>query len=219
VASSAELAKLLPPAVRLVRSAENIGFGRANNLGAEQAKGDILFLLNSDTIVRSDILSAAEVRFAADGRLGILAPRLDLPDGNRQAFAFGALPTLADAVLRRHRSEPLEWVSGAALFIRRELFASLQGFDPGFFMYFEDVDLGYRAKQAGWHLAVAEDLSLVHLGGASTSRQAARRKDYYYQSQERLFAKHHGRWPVLLLKILRWPYRALGAWRLLESKQ
>lgn len=198
---------------RTVSNQKNLGFGQANNLGAKIANGRFLFFLNSDTIIKENILPALSDFFDRDESIGIISPRLILEDGFKQPNAFGKYPTLKNLIFERPK-EPsasqsnffqVDWVSGAALIIRKEIFQKLGGFDEKFFMYFEDADLCLRAARLGKKIMVFNGAQVTHLVGRSIKKGKIR-KNYYYISQNYFFEKHYGKPAMYLLKILRWPY-------------
>lgn len=201
--------------IKLIANQKNLGFAGANNQGAAIAQGDFLFFLNSDTIISTDVLSDCLQLFRRDESLGIISPRLLLPDGSYQQAAFGNFPKLKKLIFKRQQKnlEPkldssylaVDWVSGCALMIKREAFKDLKGWDENFFLYFEDVDLCRRAWQNQYRVAVCLSTNLVHLGGQSLAPSLAKRR-VYYRSQDYYFRKHHGCAQAILLKILRLPY-------------
>jgi len=201
--------------IKLIANQKNLGFAGANNQGAAIAQGDFLFFLNSDTIISTDVLSDCLQLFRQDDSLGIISPRLLLPDGSYQKAAFGNFPKLKKLIFKRQQKnlEPkpdssylaVDWVSGCALMIKRKAFKTLNGWDEQFFLYFEDVDLCRRAWQNQYRVAVCLSANLVHLGGQSLAPSLAKRL-VYYRSQDYYFRKHHGRTQAALLKILRLPY-------------
>ncbi|MDD5031952.1 MAG: glycosyltransferase family 2 protein [Patescibacteria group bacterium] len=200
----------------IIANKENIGFGAANNLGAKTARGEYLFFLNSDTIIRNDILAPAEKIFSSSKNIGILAPQLILLSGDKQPEAYGRFPNLANLFIRKFRKIfakenkilPVDWVSGAALFIRKNVFQKISGFDENFFMYFEDIDLCKRVRDINYEVAVLPSISVVHLGGKSLKDNKTRKK-YYYFSQDYFYKKHYGKSKLFLLKIIRWPYKLI----------
>ncbi len=198
-----ELKRHLPDCT-LVISDTNLGFGGANNLGAKEAKGEILFFLNNDTILTSDVLTPLIDTLDRNRTMGILGPSLQNRDGTFQ-MSFGLFPSLINEwetqrLGRRFNRQTgnakevvegwmHEWITGAALLIRKECFVRLGGFDPSYFMYFEDVDLCYRAHQLGCAIGYDPECSLVHLGGMSYgSGEAVIRKEYR-RSQLRFYDK------------------------------
>lgn len=200
--------------IKIIANSKNTGFGPANNQGAQMAKGDYLFLLNSDTIIKDNILLKLEEFLSENKDAGIVAPKLFLGDGSEQPFAFGDYPCLLSLIFEKFKKPPkylegpfeVEWVSGAALIIKRKLFERLGGFDEKFFMYFEDIDLCKRAKEMNYKVFINPKISLTHLCGKSPSR-FIKRKSYYYKSQDYFYKKHYGSLIMYSMKIIRWPYK------------
>ena len=195
------------PGVTWVACDDNGGFGRGNNTGAAHARSEILLFLNNDTVIRSDFVSPLLRRFEERPDAAIVGPRLINEDGSFQLSA-GRLPTfarealdkvIAAAIARRigpvsgiverafARAKPVEWVTGAALAIRRDVFQRLRGFDEAFFMYFEDKDLCARARDAGYEVWFEPAAEIVHQRGGSASPRMAR---IYRESQLRYYRLH-----------------------------
>lgn len=174
--------------IRYIYSSENLGFGRANNLGMQAANGKYLFLLNSDTILLNNALKilydAAE---SYGGRLGVMGTIL-LDRQERPAHSFGRFITtgnsLSEPIVRAYgrltgkKSEiynpeipesaiGVEYVSGADMFLPREIFELTGGFDPDFFMYSEDTEWQYRIAQMGYDRVIIPEPRIIHLEGAS----------------------------------------------------
>jgi N-acetylglucosaminyl-diphospho-decaprenol L-rhamnosyltransferase len=181
------------PGVVFVQSAENVGFGGANNLGARQSRGRVLLFLNPDTEVRDGAIDRLHAHVAGMSNAGVVGCRLLNTDGSLQTSCVQALPTVLNQlldldVLRRllpraslwrtealfapgsGRPVPVEAVSGACMMVRREVFASMGGFSPAFFMYGEDLDLCARVSRAGFTNAYAGDCEVVHHGGGSSRK-------------------------------------------------
>ncbi|HVL63180.1 MAG TPA: glycosyltransferase family 2 protein [Microbacterium sp.] len=94
------------------------------------------------------------------------------------------------------------WLSGSCVMVRRAAFEAIGGFDEGFFMYFEDVDLGYRLSRAGWRNRFTPDAEVTHTGGHSTAGESAAMIRAHHRSAERFIRKKYGA-PVL------WPVRVV----------
>lgn len=187
------------PRLKTVHSSKNIGFGQANMLGSRIARGKTLFFINPDTVFLggslTSLLAAFEYRPKA-----IYGMALETPDGIREPWSAGIYPTLFSLFRANFglypRPLPWEarsvqavgWVSGAALAIRKDFFQSLGGFDPRFFLYFEDVDLARRAKESGGYIGVYPFLRFLHAGGKSHKSIPAQKK-YFHESQLRFFIK------------------------------
>jgi len=201
--------------ITLIANKKNVGFGRANNIGAKKAKGEIIFFLNSDTIVPCGTLKKLVKFFNDHPQIGIIGPKVILKNGSLQPYSFGDDPTLYGLIkskLMKKRSwaktKRVDWVTGAALAIRRQLFNDLFGFDENIFMYFEDNDLCLRARQMGFKVYLDAETSIIHLGGKSADDSKAK-KDIYFQSQDYFFSKHYGLTGKLFLKLMRLPYRLI----------
>jgi hypothetical protein len=204
------------PGVTWVACQENGGFGRGNNAGARHASGDVLLFLNNDTLIKSDFVSPLLRRFAESPAAAIVGPRLLNDDGSFQLSA-GRLPTFAQEMLDKGiavamaggggavsraversftRPRLVEWVTGAALAIRRDVFDLVRGFEEIFFMYFEDKDLCARVRHAGFQVWFDPASEIVHLRGGSASPRMAR---IYRESQLRFYRLHRSRLEQALL--------------------
>jgi len=194
--SAAAVAAAIPEA-RVVRLARNVGFGRAVNVGAAQARGDWLMLLNPDTEPVGDVIGELMAFTRAHPAHGIYAGRTLRADGTDDGrsvfgppslwgllcFATGlstvfprsrlfnqeALPGLDRSTVAR-----VPAASGCLLLVRRSLFAQLGGFTPDYFMYSEDVDLCLRATAIGASPVLVPDARVVHVGGAASTSAGKR---------------------------------------------
>ena len=229
---SAEMvAREFPDTVRLIRSEINLGFGPANNLAANAARGRYLVLLNSDAFFHPGALALAVARLDADPSIGIGGARLIFPDGSPQPSARTFHSILGTALVLSgiterfasmdkdpNRSADVDWVTGAFMIMRREAIAKTGLFDPAFFLYYEEVDLCRRVKKAGFRVLYWPDVVVTHLGGESSrtieselvSERHAQVVEWQMRSNFLYFRKHHGwqawpaRWIEETLYILRW---------------
>ncbi|MBM4438540.1 MAG: glycosyltransferase family 2 protein, partial [Actinobacteria bacterium] len=160
------------PDVRALRGARSLGFPRANNLGIACARGRHVLILNPDTELGPGALAALVRRLDMDPGLGIVGPRLRLPSGVLDPACRRSFPTWRSAALRLLRVPPRGWlgrdhaynlahespdvecavdaVSAACMLVRGDALRAVHGFDPGYFMYGEDLDLARRLRNAGW---------------------------------------------------------------------
>jgi GT2 family glycosyltransferase len=181
----------LPAGVRLIRNKENVGFARAHNRGIAVSTGDIVVLINPDTVVEKDFFRTLEAFFDETPRVGIVGPRILEADGELQLSARREISALSGflgrtslltrlfpksslvksqfpAVTEGSHPSPVDWVSGACMAIRRETLAGIGLLDERFFMYFEDADLCRRARTAGWLVYYLPQVEIVHQTGASS---------------------------------------------------
>jgi hypothetical protein len=200
--------------LKLIQSPQNIGFGRGVNLGAAAAKGEYLFFLNPDAELVFSALRPALQKFEADARLAILGAKIIDAKNNIQEWSAGEKITPWRIVknnlgfdpnkIFREQIDPLEvdWVSGGALLIRKDIFQKLGGFDEKFFLYWEDVDLCRRARKLGLKILYFPSVTARHLGGRSFENKAEQKK-HYYRSQDYYFEKHFGRFSSGMIRLLR----------------
>jgi len=196
---------------KVLANEQNLGFSVANNQGAGAASGEVLLLLNNDTITNMDFVSPILEQFHNCQDVGIIGPRVNNEDGSLQ-LSCGTLPSLTreaidkivyrfvdthNLLARRYverkfrKLQFVEWVTGAALFIRRGLFARLGGFDEEMFMFFEDKDLCARALQQSAKILYFPDVAVTHVRGATSAAQRSDSiRSAYQRSQLRYYNKH-----------------------------
>ncbi len=178
------------PDVTFLPTGGNVGYGLAANIGARDADSDWIVVANPDITWHPGALDA--LLEAADRwpRAAVLGPALLTEDGALYPSAR-ALPSLGRGIghallgwwwpanpwTRAYRKEsgrpvegPAGWLSGSCMLIRREAFDSVHGFDPSYFMYFEDLDLCERLGRAGWQSVYVPGAVCVHEGGHATSK-------------------------------------------------
>jgi hypothetical protein len=194
-----EAARRLFPDVRILRHDSARGFTASANEGLGAARGSFLFLLNSDTEVAPGALRRMLDAFETHPRLGAAGAELRFPDGAPQ-WSGGRLPTLpwlftlasgAMTLLERlpgyRRLRPvagparsrIEWVSAAAMLIRREAWLATGPFDARFRFYCQDVDFCDRLRQRGWDVTIVPEALVMHHGGATIARHGnALRRGY-----------------------------------------
>jgi N-acetylglucosaminyl-diphospho-decaprenol L-rhamnosyltransferase len=192
--SIAELVAAYPD-VRVVRSPGNVGYARAANLGTAATKAPIVAVLNPDTTVEPGTAGALVSRLQGESRLAACGPRLRNLDGTDYPSAR-SMPSIPIAIghgllglwwprnpftarYRQLDADPakprlVDWVSGAALWLRRRALDDVGGWDERYFMYLEDTDLCWRLRRAGWEVAYEPAGIVVHVQGASASRRPYR---------------------------------------------
>jgi len=203
------------PGVRVLPQPDNLGFAAANNIGAEEAKGDALLLLNNDAWLEPGALGLLADRLESDQRIGLVAPSLRYPDGRHQFSWSPARGVLGEALQRlRNGFEACSWVHGtlarglgglagrtwytaACVLIRSRAYRQIGGFDTSFFMYFEDVDLCIRLEEAGWRLVQESKAKVTHAGGF---RRNATVDDLYRPSQLLHYRVHRPAWEARLME-------------------
>jgi len=210
----------------LLRNADNVGFGRAMNRGAAAGRGEFLALLNTDVFLRPGTLEPLLVELDRCPSTGAVGPALRTPDGGYQV-SFGGRRTFGRELLqklflnarqarslkKRRRRRVVGWVSAAFLVVRRSAFEAVGGFDEEFFLYFEDIDLCLRLREACWDIVYLPAAEAEHEGGATTAARPWRSRYAYRKSQLYFYRKHNSRLSGFLLRLfLRLDFRLL-AWR------
>jgi len=220
---SVEMVRAEFPQVRLIANERNLGFTRGNNQGLALSRGRHVLFLNPDTEVVGDAL-ATMVHYMDDHPdVGALGPLLRYPDGSVQS-SRRRFPTLGTALFestllelwwpgnpwaRRYRmadwpddvEQEVDWVVGACLLARREVLDQVGGFDEGFFMYSEEMDLCRRIKAAGWRVVYLPSAQVIHHEGKSSEQVVPARHIHFQTSKVRYFRKYHGSWAAEVLRL------------------
>jgi hypothetical protein len=204
------------PRVRLIRSAANVGFGRGNNIGMAEARGEFFLLLNSDArLVDASLLRLAEL-LRGRPEVGVVGPRLRFEDGRLQwsAHRFASPGRLALEELGLYkllaparraevllggywdhdREREVDWVTGACMMLRRAVFEQTGGFDPRIFLYGEEVEWCHRIRGRGWTIVFSPAAEAIHRGHASAHRlmDETGRIDRCLLADDRMIAAWHG---------------------------
>ena len=203
---SVEMVEREFPEVRVLASRDNPGYGAASNQAIAACRAPYVLLLNSDVLLARDTLDVLADHLDANPRAAIVGPRLHNPDGTLQRSAHGfprpmtlrpivrRIPGLRDrSLLTWPHASPrvVKWVKGCALAIRRSAFDAVRGFDPEFFMYFEETDLCFRLIAAGWEIHFTPATVIVHKGGTSTSQARAEMALQFYASMRQFYHRHY----------------------------
>lgn len=214
------------PEVEFVQSEENIGFGRSNNLGFQRVKAKALLLLNPDTELKPGGVRFLYDELSRTSQAGIIGARLLNTDGTPQTSCVQSFPTplnqaLNSEILRRvfpnsklwgiaalqskDTPRPVEAVSGACMMLWSETFRQLDGFDPAYFMYGEDMDLCARAAQWKLNRIYVPRAEIIHHGGGSSTGKFSRVSAIFMRESINTFIHtHQGMFAA-------WRYRCLIA--------
>ncbi len=198
-----------------ISNTENVGFGRACNQALEVAEGRNVLFINPDTLVGESLLVNALKVFEEDEKIGAVG--VCLLDGNGQVLRESkrSIPTLWSAFTKfsglsdvfRHsaffngyyapelqykESGDIEVLPGAFMLIRKHVLDKLNGFDPRFFMYAEDIDLSYRITKAGYRIRYEGSLHVIHFKGESTEKSLTTYTNTFFHSMRLFIRKYKG---------------------------
>lgn len=210
------------PQFRLLRQTKNLGFTGGHNLAIAERKGRNVALLNSDTVVHQGAIQRITEFMAAEPAAGIVGPKLLNPDGSLQ-FSCRRFPNPVAAAFRNtflgrlfpnnrftrdylmtdwthDGPREVDWVSGAALFLRKEVVDKIGVLDDSLFMYCEDVDICKRAWNAGFKVMYLPDAVITHAIGRSTDKVANKMIVRFHRSMFRYYLKHDVKESFILAK-------------------
>lgn len=230
------------PWVHVIESMENLGFGRANNLAFQAARGRYIVLLNSDAFLQANTLSLSLDKMLADPSVGLASGRLVGRNGELQPSArmfpnplrqLLVISGLADKYPKsrffgqadRTWADPMQpaevdWVPGAYSIIPARILHEHGFFDPRFFLYYEEVDLCLRIQKAGYRIMYWPEICIVHVGGESSrqvktlemSKSGAQLELWRMRSTLLYYRKHKGS----MAAVVRWleeSWFVLRGWR------
>jgi Predicted glycosyltransferases len=236
---SADMIEAEFPNVRLLRSTTNLGFAAANNLAFKIATGRYFVLLNPDAQLEVDALQKSLLFMTMTPRAGLAGGRLLSPEGEEQPSArqfpslLNELIVISGLAARYPHSrffgrfdrtwantqEPatVDWVPGAYAIIRREALDQIGYFDERFFLYYEEVDLCRRIKEAGWEIWYRPEIVIRHIGGESSktvektefSSSGSQLVLWRMRSALLYYRKHHGWLAAWLLNKLETSWHSL----------
>lgn len=172
---------------KLIKSEVNLGYGKASNLGASRSQGEYLLILNPDTKFIDGSIDRMFSFIKKNSDVGIVAPRLNLPDGRIQSsvshspslvgaikeYIFGQSHAFSEYVPNGTHHTEVEVVYGAAILIKKEVFFKLKGFDDRYFLYFEELDLCRKIRKEGLKIIYFPETQVVHYHGQSVNQVIA----------------------------------------------
>ena len=213
------------PQVEYIANDFNAGFGRANNMALCRATGRYVLFLNPDTVVAERTVPECISYMDAHPETGAVGVRMQYGDGRFALESRRSLPTPSvsfwhmtglgrmfpkSRVFAKYhltymdsaKECPIDVVSGAYMFVRKEVLQKTGGFDESFFMYGEDIDLSYRIRQQGYHNCYLP-LPIVHYKGESTIKTSYRYAQVFYDAMIIFFKKHFDRYSRLFTMLVK----------------
>jgi GT2 family glycosyltransferase len=222
------------PFVAYLASAENLGFGKANNLGYQQSSGKYVLFLNPDTICNEGALIHCLMRLEGEPLMGLISPKLVMEDGDMDLACRRSIPSLWDGFCRasglaskfpkirifagynltympEEKTYDVGAINGAFMMTRRIILEEVGLFDEAFFMYGDDLDLCYRIGLAGHRIVYDGRVSITHLKGLSVAKEYDAMSRAIFDANKAFFLKHFNkknRWWIGLKYEL-----AFGLWK------
>jgi GT2 family glycosyltransferase len=210
---SGEMVAAAFPQVHLVVNSQNVGFSKANNQAIAQTNSRYVFLLNSDAFIHPGALDQLLAYADAHPSAGILGPQVRNTDSTLQ-FSCRRFPGLGAGFFRNtylgrlfphnkfsrdylmhdldhNHDHPVDWVSGCAMLLRRELIDKIGALDERFYMYCEDVDICQRAWEAGYQVVYAPDAVVTHAIGRSSDKNGDQMVIEFHRSWYEYDKKRH----------------------------
>ncbi len=196
------------PSVTLLGMAKNLGFGKAANVGIKYALDHnawAILLLNNDTQVKSNTYKQIANFMAASPEVGIVSPKVFLANNPQHLWAVGGVYREHNAInigsneydAGQFDAAELDYVYGCAMLLRSSMLRDIGAFDERFFMYYEDIDLCLRARDAGYAVKLVPNARVLHQSSLSTNDNPARKIFYESRSRILFYAKHLKRNEVL----------------------
>lgn len=206
---SCEMVANLFPNIVLIRNTDNFGFSKGNNIGVAQANGEYLCILNPDTVVAEDVFERLLVFAESKESLGMVGCKLIngkgvyLPESKRNVplvkVAFQKLIGNSKYYYANHLEEngvgKVDVLVGAFMFMKRQLYIDIKGFDEDYFMYGEDIDLSYKVLNSGYDNYYLGEVTIIHFKGESTLKDQSYARRFYGAMQ--IFYKKHFRRNVI----------------------
>ncbi len=221
---SVEYLRPLFPEVTFVETGDNLGFGKANNIGFEMSKGKYILILNPDTVIEEKNLKTVFDYMEQNPDVGITGCKVLNPDGTFQLPCRRGFPTpwasfcklfglqgvfpkskIFAQYNQTYRSTEetyeIDAIMGAYMFARKDVIDELEGFDRDFFMYGEDIDLCFRNKKLGYKTMYLHTTSIIHYKGESTRRSSINDVKHFYDAMVIFAKKHYSRSQFFLIFI------------------
>ena len=204
------------PDISWIQMKDNVGFGKACNIGVKKAQGTFVLLLNPDTVISKNTLIESVNFLRANPDVGLMGPKILNSDGTLQESCHRSFPSPADAIyhftglsklfpkskvfgnyyltyLDSDTSTQVDAVSGSFMFLSRAVFNQIGGFDERFFMYGEDLDICWRISDAGLKVWYYPGTQIIHRKGKSSSKVKIRSRIAFYEAMVLFSAKYKNR--------------------------
>lgn len=212
------------PDIKIIASEINLGFAKANNLGAKSASGEYLLILNPDTILQEDTIEKTLNFYKQNKDAGAVTCKLILPSGKLDLACRRSFPTPSVALYRitglsrlfprsrtfgkynltyldENSTYEVDAIVGAFMLVKKSIYDSINGFDEEYFMYGEDIDICYRIKKAGYKIYYYPETGIIHYKGESTKKSSLSYVNNFYGAMQ-IFVRKNLQTKFRLLDII-----------------
>lgn len=211
------------PEFRFELLSTNLGFGHGNNVGAQIASGKYLLLLNPDTYLEEDIPFKLFQFAETNPDFGVIGPKLIFPDGKSQVsyarypnnkqellnavgligITLSTFYRIKDFLFKKSEFYNVDFVFGSCMFLKKEIFELVKGFDETFFLFMEETDLCYRIKNyKGYRVIYWKGTNVVHSKSLVTGKNMPERIRLSYESKLIFFNKHYSKFYLFVLRFI-----------------
>ncbi|MBE0646847.1 MAG: glycosyltransferase family 2 protein [Bacteroidales bacterium] len=201
------------PDITFIKSGENLGFAGANNLGICMSKGKYILLLNNDTVVTPDFLEPLVSKMESDATIGAVSPKIRF-FFKPKIIQFAGLTNINPYTVRSKgygygeedkgqfdQDQVSAYAHGAAMMVSREVIEKVGLMSIAFFLYYEELDWGFRIRQAGYKIYYVHNSLIYHLESVSTGAQSPF-KIYYMNRSRILYMRRNVKGPKSIIPIL-----------------
>ncbi len=201
------------PNFKLIPCSVNYGFAKANNIGFKESSGKYILILNPDTVLQEDTLIKTIQFYESQNGIGAVTCKLILPNGKLDLACRRSFPTPSVAVYRilglskifpsskvfgkynltyldENQTNEVDAIVGAFMFMSRDIYKKMNGFDEDYFMYGEDLDLCYRIKKSGYRIYYYSETSIIHYKGESTKKSSLSYVNNFYGAMQTFVRKN-----------------------------
>lgn len=202
--------------VSVLKNKNNLGFSAGNNKGIKYAlskKADVIFILNPDTILRKDFISNMSKslkEFNMENELGLMGPKIY--DESEKIWSLGGKldKKRYSSILIKKISKNLDYISGTAIFIKKEVFNQIGFFKEDYFLYYEDLDFCQRAKNAGYAMEIDSRISITHKESSTVGKNSPIMQ-YYLARNHLLFLSRFAPLRIKIREAIRLPKTLMEA--------
>lgn len=191
------------PNIRFIQNDKNLGFSRANNLGVQYASADQLLILNPDTIISEAVIKSALNLLNDSPKTAAVGVKMLDGNGEYLPESVRRFPNLSSSFMKllglnrwtKYYGEPqngatIEVMAGACIFIKKNVFEAIGGFDERYFMYGEDIDLSYQLNKNGYEAAYLSSEEIIHFKGRSSVKSNWKYQEAFYNAMKLYWQKN-----------------------------